>query len=236
MGPTCHSYLLSSSSPTPSGRRKSLAGAVLQPPSLRDLRPHVPRWGLPCRGRVHWSPRSSQSRAANSSSDTSAGAPAARTDGVDLDGLRGGIRAPLGDLSGEDWAGWNVVERSASCELGLLGKNHYASVLCRIQMKNSCLDMNAQLPGFRDVRLLLVCCIGWSLIAFSFLLYLQVLRSNYSVPQVKGSQYSHSVHVSRYFCCPLHLFLWTSMADVMSARNRMHYSIFIWNHDVQLSI
>ena len=96
---------------------------------------------------------------------------------------------------------------------------------------------------FQRCALTLVCCIGWSLIAFSFLLYLQVRRSNYSVPQVKGSHYSHSVHVSRlsgrlltqyvYFCCPLHLFLWTSMADVMSAR--MHYSISIWNHDVQLS-
>ena len=59
----------------------------------------------------------------------------------------------------------------------------------------------------------LICCL--ILIAFSSFVLLQVLCSNYSFPQVKRSQYSHSLHVSRldgkqlmlyvYFCWHVHL-------------------------------
>ena len=60
----------------------------------------------------------------------------------------------------------------------------------------------------------LLCCFVLIVLLSSFVL-LQVLCSNYSFPQVKRSQYSHSVHVSRldgkqltlyvYFCWHVHL-------------------------------
>jgi len=148
--------------------------------------------------------------------------------GLDLDGPRGGSRAPVGDLSGADpllpcavlCAPEPAVHapsprRQEEPERAAGRRPPRRRVhVCYFSL---CFECPIAMSVKHLLSSRLTCCFVLIVSLSSFVL-LQVLCSNHSFPQVKRSQYSHSVHVSRldgkqltlyvyFFCCPIHLFI-----------------------------
>jgi hypothetical protein len=150
--------------------------------------------------------------------------------GVDLDGPRGGSCAPVGDLSGEDPLLRHAVlcapepavhapspRRQEDPERDARRRPPRRRVhVCYFSLLKSLrIECSIAMSVERLLSSSLTCCL--TLIVFSSSVLLQVLCSNYPFPQVKRSQHSHSVHVSRldvkepkepyvYFCVPTRVF------------------------------